>query len=168
MTEVAAAGAHAEEGVTLMRVSSAPTAHAAVVTVAPGEVGAHVGLSYRVDDSGARRHLHLAWHHRLQNDEVLGDDVLWVVPGLDDVALADVGNAAHLIARQHAGGRVPYAFRKGASRFTDGGVLERLAAALTGEAPEAQAPITLAEGQQALAWLAEWVGKPDKRAASCS
>jgi hypothetical protein len=123
VTEVAAAGAHAEEGVTLMRASSAPTAHA-VVTVAPGEVGAHVGLSYRADDSGARRHLHLAWHHRLQNDEALGDDVLWVVPGVDDVALADVSNAAHLIARQHADGRVPYAFQKGASRFTDGGVLE--------------------------------------------
>ncbi|WP_437726954.1 hypothetical protein [Sorangium sp. So ce861] len=123
MTEVAAVGAPAESGVILMPVSPAPTAHA-VVTVATGEVGAHVGISYQVDDAGARRHLHLAWHHRLRNDDALEDDVLWVVPGVDEIALADVSNAAYLIARQHADGRIPYAFQKGAARFTDGGVLE--------------------------------------------
>lgn len=42
------------------------------------------------------------------------------------------------------------------------GFLERLAAALEEEAQEDQRPATLAEVQEAFAWLAAWVGQPDE------
>jgi hypothetical protein len=41
--------------------------------------------------------------------------------------------------------------------------LERLAAAIEEPAQEAPRPATLAEVQEELAWLAEWVGRPKKR-----
>jgi hypothetical protein len=84
----------------------------------------HVGLSYRADDAGARCHLHLAFHFQLKNDEAPGADALWVTPRLDEIALADVRASAQLIARRHEDGRVPYAFQKGAARFSAAGVLE--------------------------------------------
>jgi hypothetical protein len=42
--------------------------------------------------------------------------------------------------------------------------LERLAAGIEEGLREARAPATLAEGQEALAWLAGWVGRRDERA----
>jgi hypothetical protein len=42
--------------------------------------------------------------------------------------------------------------------------LERLAVALDEEVRQAQAPMTLAEGQEVLAWLAAWVGPLDEHA----
>jgi hypothetical protein len=111
------------DSVTLTSVSTVPAADA-VVTVCESPVGAHVGLSYRADDAGARRHLHLAFHFRLRNDEAPDDDALWVVPGLDEFALADVRKLARLIAQRHADGLIPYAFQKGAARFSEAGVLE--------------------------------------------
>ena len=124
MTGVAAAPVEpAKETVTLTPMSTAPMADA-VVTVCKGEVGAHVGLSYRTDDAGVRRHLHLAFHYLLKNDEAPLPDALWVAPRLDDIALADVRASAKLIARRHEDGRVPYAFQKGAARFSVEGALE--------------------------------------------
>lgn len=124
MTDIATAPVeHAREVITLTPVSTAPTADA-VVTVCESPVGAHVGLSYRVDDAGARRHLHLAFHFLLKNDEAPDPHALWVAPRLDEVALADVRRAAQLIARRHEDGRVPYAFQRGAACFSATGVLE--------------------------------------------
>lgn len=105
------------EAVTLMPVTTAPMADA-VVTVCKSPVGAHVGISYRIDDAGARRHLHLAFHFLLADDEAPDVDALWVAPGLDEIELADVRASAHLIARRHKDGRVPYAFHKGAAQFS--------------------------------------------------
>jgi len=112
-----------KEAVTLMPVATAPKADA-VVTVCESPVGAHVGLSYRVDDAGARRHLHLAFHFILKNDEAPVADALWVGPRLDEIALADVRASAQLIARRHEDGRIPYAFQQGAAHFSATGALE--------------------------------------------
>lgn len=118
MTDVIAAVVEpTSEAVTLTPVTTAPVADA-VVTVCKSPVGAHVGISYRVDDDGARRHLHLAFHFRLQDDEAPDIDALWVAPRLDEFALADVRASAHLIARRHKDGHIPYAFKKGAARFS--------------------------------------------------
>jgi hypothetical protein len=124
VTDVAAASLElASDAVTLTPVSTAPTADA-VVTVCKSPIGAHVGLSYRIDDTGTRRHLHLAFHFRLQNDEAPEPDALWVAPRIDEFALSDIRASAELIARQHKDGLVPYAFQKGAARFSVDGVLE--------------------------------------------
>lgn len=124
MTDVATARVEPEmEAVTLTPLSTAPVADA-VVTVCKSPVGAHVGLLYRVDDAGARRHLHLAFHFLLKNDEAPEADALWVAPRLDDIALADVRASAQLIARRHEDGRVPYAFRRGAHFSATTGALE--------------------------------------------
>lgn len=124
MTDVGTAPVQpAREAVILTPVSTMPTVDA-VVTVCEGLVGAHVGLYYLVDDAGARRHLHLAWHFSLKNDDKPDADALWVAPRLDEIALADVRRSAHLIARRHEDGRIPYAFQKGASCFSATGVLE--------------------------------------------
>lgn len=109
MTDVPTAPVEpAREAITLTPVATAPVADA-VVTVCESPVGAHVGLSYRVDDAGARRHLHLAFHFLLKNDDAPVADALWVAPRLDEIALADVRASAQLIARRHEDGRVPYA-----------------------------------------------------------
>ena len=118
MTDVAAAPVEpTSEAVTLTTVTTAPMADA-VVTVCKSPVGAHVGLFYRVDDAGARRHLHLAFHFLLKDDRAPDVDALWVAPRLDEIALADVRASAHLIARRHKDGRVPYAFHKGDAHFS--------------------------------------------------
>ncbi len=69
--------------------------------------------------------------------------------------------------RDHEG-FIPVAARRNVTRDEEvarhEGFLERLAAALAQGAQEAQAPMTLAEGQEALAWLVEWIGRPEKRA----
>jgi len=59
--------------VTLSPVSTSPTADA-VVTVMESHVGAHVGLLHRADDEGAYRHLHMAWHFLLKNEDGLPAD----------------------------------------------------------------------------------------------
>ena len=124
MTDVPTAPVEpAREAITLTPVATAPVADA-VVTVCESPVGAHVGLSYRVDDAGARRHLHLAFHFLLKNDDAPVADALWVAPRLDEIALADVRASAQLIARRHEDGRVPYAFQKGAAGFSATGALE--------------------------------------------
>ncbi|HSO00783.1 MAG TPA: hypothetical protein VLS89_20970 [Candidatus Nanopelagicales bacterium] len=108
--------------VTLKPVSSAPIEDA-VVTMMKGAVGAHVGLLYRADHEGTRRHLHLADHFSLRDDLTAPSDAFWVVPGLDEFALADVRASARLIARRHEDGRVPYAFRQADARFDETGTL---------------------------------------------
>lgn len=124
MTDVAAAPVEpTSEAVTLTPVTTAPMADA-VVTVCKSPVGAHVGISYRVDDAGARRHLHLAFHFLLKDDEAPADDALWVAPRLDQVALMDVRASAQLIARRHKDGQVPYAFKRGARLLPATGALE--------------------------------------------
>ena len=45
--------------VTVRPLSERPTEDA-IVTVMKGAAGAHVGILYRTDDAGTRRHLHLA------------------------------------------------------------------------------------------------------------
>lgn len=107
--------------VTLKSAATLPT-ESAVVTVMVGAVGAHVGILYRTDDAGSWRHLHLAFHFRLRNESGAPHDAHWVVPQLDEIALADLSQSAWLIAQRHADGRVPYAFRSGA-RFEPGGTL---------------------------------------------
>lgn len=110
--------------VVLHRVSTRPR-QAAVVTVMEGLVGAHVGLDYQdADDEGARRHLHLAWHLRLENVPVPPADAFWVEPRLPEAQLDDVAVAAHLIARQQEDGRVPYAFNPADARFDPDGTLQ--------------------------------------------
>lgn len=81
----------------------------AVVTVAKSVVGAHVGILYRVDKSGARRHLHLAFHHQLQDDPDFLAETFWIRPGLDEYAISDLCAAARLIANRHRDRRVAYA-----------------------------------------------------------
>lgn len=93
----------------------------AVLAVGPGLVGAHVSISYRSDDEGARKLLHLAWHSRLREDESeLG---LWVVPKLDDLALANIRTSASLIARRRGEGRVPYSFSREDASYDTAGLL---------------------------------------------
>lgn len=114
--------AHSRE-VVLVPVSTVPEADA-VVTVCKSPVGAHAGLSYRADDAGMRRHLHLAFHHLLRNDEAPSPDAFWVRPRLDEFELADVRASAHLIGRRHEDGKIPYAFQRGTARFSAAGALE--------------------------------------------
>lgn len=96
----------------------------AVVTVMKGSVGAHTGLLYVANDDGARRHLHLAWHFLLKDDEAPPADAFWVEPHLDDLALADLRTSAHLIAKRHEDGRVPYALRPVDAHFSIAGALQ--------------------------------------------
>ena len=97
----------------------------AVVTVMEGAVGAHVGLDYQdADDEGARRHLHLAWHLRLENAPVPPDDAFWVEPRLTEAQLDDVAVAAHLIAKGQQDGRVPYALDPADAQFQPDGTLQ--------------------------------------------
>ncbi len=110
------------EHVTLKPAATVPTEDA-VVTVMPSVVGAHVGILYRIDRAGSRRHLHLAFHFDLRDEPGAPGDAHWVVPHLDEIALADLGQSAWLIARSHENGRVPYAFRKSSARFESGGTL---------------------------------------------
>lgn len=111
------------EPLTLMRASMIP-AKDAVVSVMKGAVGAHVGLLYLADDSGTRRHLHLAFHYRLANDSPPPADAFWVEPHLDELEIADVRASARLIARRHQDGRVPYALHSRGARFNESGGLE--------------------------------------------
>lgn len=124
MTDVAFTAVEATTDSVVLAPMSTPPDADAVVTVCKSPVGAHAGLSYRSDDAGARRHLHLAFHFALRNDEAPSADALWVAPRLDEFALADVRRSAQLIARRHADGRVPYAFQQGAARFSFTGALE--------------------------------------------
>lgn len=110
--------------VTTRPISASPTEDA-VVTVMKGAVGAHVGILYRVDDEGTRRHLHLAWHFKLMDEAIPPtDDVFWIEPCLDDLALADLRASARLIAKRQQDGRVPYAFRPADARFNPAGTLQ--------------------------------------------
>ena len=110
--------------VKLMKASTLP-AEDAVVTVSESPVGVHVGIWYPDEyEKGTRRHLHLAFHLHLQNESAHPGEALWVVPTLDELALADVRRSAMLIARKHADGRVPYAFRSADALFAEGGVLQ--------------------------------------------
>ncbi len=124
MTEIATARVECTTDVVILTsISTLPVADA-VVTVCKSPVGAHVGLYYRIDDAGGRRHLHLAFHFLLKNDDAVEPDTLWVMPCLDEIALADVRASALLIARRHEDGRIPYAFQKGAACFSTTGGLE--------------------------------------------
>ena len=109
--------------VTVAPISKTP-AEDAVITVMEGAVGAHVGILYRADDEGARRHLHLAWHFLLKNEAAPLADALWVEPHLDELALADLRASAHLIAKRQEDGRVPYALRSADAEFSHAGVLQ--------------------------------------------
>ncbi len=106
-----------------LRPSSVAPAEDAVVTVMKGAVGAHVGLHYRADHGGSRRHLHLAFHFLLKDESAPPAESHWVVPSLDELALADLRSSARLIARRHADGLVPYAFQKADATFERTGAL---------------------------------------------
>ena len=97
-------------------------AHDAVVTVMRGAVGAHVGILYRADDDGKRRHLHLADHYSLRDDESIAD-AFWVDPVLDELAVSDLGASARLIAKRYKDNRVPYAFNQKDAKVADDGIL---------------------------------------------
>jgi hypothetical protein len=122
-TSTATPASPAEDAVVMMSVSTIP-AKDAVVTVMRSPVGAHVGILYRADDDGARRHLHLAWHFRLQNDTAPPVEAFWVEPRLDELELSDVRASARLIAQRQQDGLVPYAFRALDARFDSAGTLQ--------------------------------------------
>lgn len=107
----------------IMRPASVIPTEDIVVTVMKGAVGAHVGVLYRVDSAGERRHLHLAWHHRLRDEPTLSSDGWWIVPRLDDFELADLCTSARLIAKRHQDGLVPYSLRLAATHFERDGTL---------------------------------------------
>ncbi len=107
----------------IVRPASDIPAEDVVVFVMKGAVGAHVGMLYRADAAGERRYLHLAWHHRLQNEPTLSSKSWWIVPCLDDFELADLRTSARLIARRHQDGLVPYSFRPAAAHFDRDGTL---------------------------------------------
>lgn len=111
----------ATDDLTLSPASAIPREQAAaVVTAMAGAVGAHVGIWYRADDEGTRRHLHLAWHHRLMDEPDLEASALWVEPMLDEFEAADVSTSARLIASRHRDGLVPYGLRLAAGFNPDG------------------------------------------------
>lgn len=102
-----------------------PPQHDAVVCVAKGSVGAHVGVWYD-DLSGGRRALHQAWHC-LFRDQAAADKHrfrAWVVPSFDEDEAHDLGFAARKVARSRGDGRVPYGFARGNARFRDDGSLD--------------------------------------------
>ncbi len=119
MTDVVTPAEPQQETVNLLPVSQPPRHHS-VLTVCKSPVGAHVGLWYRDDDVGERRHLHLAFHFQLKNDLAPSGDALWIEPRLDEQQLKDVRRFARTIAKKHEDGRIPYAFQKGGARFLDG------------------------------------------------
>lgn len=86
-----------------------PRGHSAVVFVMKGVVGAHVGIDYS-DAEGARRHIHLAGHHRLTDEPMHMDGRAWVETQIDELMLQDVATVARQIARKHAEHRIPYGF----------------------------------------------------------
>ena len=109
--------------IVLHPMSTGPT-EAAVVTVEAGAIGAHVGLLFLAGADGARRHLHLAWHMRLEDEPAPPSDALWVAPRLKEQQLDDVAISAHLIAARQRDGRVPYAFDPANARFASDGTLQ--------------------------------------------
>ena len=112
------------DAVVLHPASMIPT-EAAVVTVMEGAVGAHVGLYYRdAHGEGTRRHLHLAWHLRLEHEQEPPPEAFWVVPRPEEFEMANLAAAAHLIATRQQDGRVPYAFDSADARFERDGTLQ--------------------------------------------
>jgi hypothetical protein len=100
---------------------SVPACGRAAVGVFATALGCHVGVLCRRDDE-APRAIHLAFHHRLQ-DEPAGPTWGWVAPALSDDKLRLVAAAARRVQRAHADGKVPYALRVEASRFEESGRL---------------------------------------------
>lgn len=112
------------DAVVLHPASMTPT-EAAVVTVMEGAVGAHVGLCYRdARGEGTRRHLHLAWHLRLEHEQDPPPEAFWVEPRPEELELANLAAAAHLIAARQQDGRIPYAFKPADARFDADGMLK--------------------------------------------
>lgn len=109
--------------VTVHVVAEKPIVDAAI-TVMEGAVGAHVGILYVADDEGRRRHLHLAWHNQLKDEESPSDDAFWIEPAMDELVLSDVRASAALIARRHKDNRVPYAFHVADAAFDPKGILQ--------------------------------------------
>jgi len=102
-----------------------PPQHDAVVCVAKGPVGAHVGVWYD-DLSGGRRALHQAWHC-LFRDQAATDRhrfTAWVVPSFDEDEAHDLGTAARKVALSRGAGRVPYGFARRNAHFRDDGSLD--------------------------------------------
>lgn len=110
------------DAVTMKSATVSPTEDS-VVTVMTSPVGAHIGLLYRATDEGTRRHLHLAWHFSLKDEQTPLPDAIWVEPRLDELALANVSASARLIAKRRQDGRVPYAFRAADAAFDNAGDL---------------------------------------------
>lgn len=110
------------ESVVLRPVAREPVESAAV-TIMKGAVGGHVGLFYQFNDDGARRHLHLAWHLRLDDDPAAPADASWVKPRLTQDELDNIADAAHRVATLYQDGLVPYAFDANA-RFDSNGRLQ--------------------------------------------
>ncbi len=77
----------------------------------------HVGLIYRIDDSGPRL-CHLAWHFMLK-DEPLPADYFWGSSGLDPVN--KVFMAAYVASLKRNASDVPYGIDYGGIYFDDQG-----------------------------------------------
>lgn len=103
--------------------------HPAAAVVHPSIVGAHVALFYQSDDSGSRRLLHQAWHHKTCDDDpgTYADEaeiaLQWVAPGLDDDELNDLRTHAALVAKHIRARTIPYAIAaRDAAILSDGSV----------------------------------------------
>lgn len=101
----------------------------AAAVVHPSIVGAHVALLYQSDDSGSRRLLHQAWHHKTCDDDPRAYAhqakvaLQWVPPGLDDDELNDLRTHAALVAKHIRARTIPYAIAvRNAAFLSDGSV----------------------------------------------
>jgi len=95
----------------------------AAATLGPSAVHTHGGVLYQRSEDGAVRHLHLAWHHQLRDDDGLPEGTGWIMPALPVATLDDVAFAAELVAKRAAEQRVPYGLALERARLDDSGVV---------------------------------------------
>lgn len=95
----------------------------AAATLGPSPVHTHGGIAYLRSADDAPRHLHLAWHHDLRDDEALPVHTGWVEPALSAAALDDLAFAAELVSRRAENQSVPYGLALERAHVDDRGVV---------------------------------------------
>lgn len=95
----------------------------AAATLGPSAVHTHAGVLYQRSEDAAVRHLHLAWHHDLCDEEGLPAATGWVEPSLPATALDDIAFVAELVAKRAENQTVPYGLALDRAHLDDAGVV---------------------------------------------
>ncbi len=125
----------------------------------------HAGLLY-ADSKGVAHLLHLAFHHRLINDQDF-DTYAFVVPPLDPEARANVSAMCERIWRRNRTRGLPYGFRFDATRFDGSGEM-RLGSDEVGLTCATLPLAVFASVGRPLVDMRTWEGRADDREAQAA